>query len=311
MRRGNPNRIALSLLLLAVVAAVVAAWFLVADSVRRSGAIPGDTSALLTMLDVGQADSIFVRTPAGRTMLVDAGNERADAEKVILPFLARQGVAKLDYLVLTHPDQDHVGGMPALLDGIPVGAFVDSVQPGITNQAYNQTLQRVQSKGITPIKARRGKAELDLGTGVQLQILEPEDPLLTAGSSVANENGVVVRVTYGSVSALLAADIGKEGEERLLAHNENIRSQILKVGHHGSETSSSNEFLAAVNPEVGLISVGAGNSYGLPKTQTLQRLQRRNVATYRTDQNGIISVRIDGRAYTVSTERQGEKRDGR
>jgi competence protein ComEC len=197
--------------------------------------------------------------------------------------------------------------MPALLDSIPVGAFVDSVQPGITNQAYNQTLQLVQSKGINPIKARRGKTELDLGAGVQAQILEPEDPLLTNTPSVTNDNGVVIRVTYGSVSALLAADIGKEGEERLLAHNENVRSQILKVGHHGSQSSSSNEFLEAVNPEAALISAGADNSYGHPHQQTLQRLQRRKVAIYRTDENGTITVRIDGRGYTVSPERRGEK----
>ncbi|HEX2988486.1 MAG TPA: MBL fold metallo-hydrolase, partial [Chloroflexota bacterium] len=106
MRRGNPNRIALSLLLLAIAAAVIAGWFLTADSSSRSGATPGDTALMLAVLDVGQADSIFLRSPTGRTILVDGGNARSDAEKVILPFLARQGVSKLDYLVLTHPDQE-------------------------------------------------------------------------------------------------------------------------------------------------------------------------------------------------------------
>jgi competence protein ComEC len=311
MRRSNPNRIGLALVLLAVVAAVVAGSFLVVDSNRRSGATPGDSSMLLAVLDVGQADSFFLRSPSGRTMLVDAGNAKADTEQVILPYLSRLGVSKLDYLVLTHPDQDHVGGMPSLLDGIPVGAFVDSVQPNITNQAYNQTLQRVQSKGVTPIKARRGQAGPDLGQDVQVQVIEPEDPLITKSESVTNNNGVAMRVTYGTVSALLAADLGKEGEARLLAHKENIRSQILKVGHHGSESSSSNEFLDAVNPEVGLISVGAGNTYGHPHRQTLQRLEERKVAVYRTDQNGTIQLRIDGRGYTVSPDRQGDRKDGR
>ncbi|HEX2923299.1 MAG TPA: ComEC/Rec2 family competence protein [Chloroflexota bacterium] len=303
MRRRNPNWIAFALLLLAVTAAVVGAWFLVADSNRRSGATPGDTGLLLAVLDVGQADSIFLRSPSGRTMLVDAGNEKSDTEKVILPFLARLGVSKLDYLVLTHPDQDHVGGMPYLLDSVPVGAFVDSVQPKITNQAYSQTLQRVQGKGVTPIKARRGQAELDLGTGIQTQILEPEDPLFSKVDSLTNNNGVVLRITYGTVSTLLTGDLGKEGEERLLSHKEDIQSQILKIGHHGSESSSTNAFLEAVNPEVGLISVGSGNSYGHPHRPTLQRLERHKVTVYRTDQNGTIQLRIDGRGYTVSPGR--------
>ncbi len=311
MRRGNPKRIALLLLLLAVTAAVVGAWFLVSDSQRRSGAAPGDTGMLLAVLDVGQADSIFLRSPSGRTMLVDAGNAKEDAQGVILPYLSRLGVSKLDYLVLTHPDQDHVGGMPALLDGIPVGTFLDSVQPRITNQAYSQTLQRVQAKGVTPVKARRGQTELDLGQGIQAQVLEPEDPLLTKSDSLTNDNGVALRITYGAVSTLLAADLGKDGEARLLAHREDIRSQILKVGHHGSESSSSNEFLDAVRPEVGLISVGKGNSYGHPHRQALQRLEGRKVAIYRTDQNGTIQVRIDGRGYTVTPERQVDRKDGR
>jgi len=259
---------------------------------------------LLAVLNVGQADSILVRSATGRTMLVDSGNEAADVDRTILPFLKTHGIDSLDYLVLTHPDQDHVGGMPALLDAIPVGTFVDSVQPGITNQSYLRTLQGVQAKGIKPVKARREQPAPDLGAGTVVQILAPEEPLI-GGSSATNNNSIVLRVTYGNVSALLAGDMEHEEEQRLLGHRDNLRSQILKVAHHGSQGTTSNEFLDAVGPEVAVISVGAGNPYGHPHPQLLQRLASHRIKYYRTDQNGTIQLLIDGSGYRVETGRPG------
>lgn len=259
---------------------------------------------LLAMLDVGQADSILVKSPAGRTMLIDAGNEAGDVNRVILPFLKNHGISALDYLVLTHPDQDHVGGIPALLDALPVSSFVDSVQPGVTNQAYLHTLERVQGKGIKAIKARRDQTVLDLGSGLEVRVLDPEDPLLT-GSGSTNNNSIVMRLAYGSVSALLTGDLEKEGEERLLAHKDNLKSQVLKVAHHGSQGATSNDLLQAVDPEVALISVGAHNSYGHPHAQLLQRLGKRQLKPYRTDLNGTVLLTIDGSSYRVTAEQQG------
>lgn len=302
MRNGRSSRV-LAVLALLILTSAVVFWF-AATSHGPVSPPPSASQLLLTVLDVGQADSIFVKTAAGRTMLVDAGNEAADARRVILPYLKSQGVTSLDYLVLTHPDQDHVGGMTAVLDEIPVSAFVDSVQPGETNQAYLHTLQRVQSKGIKAVKARRGRSDIDLGAATEVQVLGPEEPLLT-GNSPTNNNGVVLRLIYGSVSALLAADIGQEGEERLLAHRDNLRSQILKVAHHGSESSSTTQFLDAVQPEVALISVGAGNSYGHPNRQLLQRLEKRSSTVHRTDLGGTIEVAVEGNGYRVATRKKG------
>jgi len=303
VRSRSPRTLTVLVALLVLLIAGLAVWFAVAGG-ERPAAPTASNPLLLAVLDVGQADSIFVRSPAGRTMLVDAGNERKDAEQVILPYFRRQDVQRLDYLVLSHPDQDHVGGMPTLLDSVPVGAFVDSVQPGATNQAYRQSLLRVQSKGIEPIKARRDQAKIDLGLGVTVQVLGPEDPLI-GGSSSSNNNSVTLRLTYGSTSVFLAGDIEDEGEKRLLGHKDDLRSQILKVAHHGAQTSSSNEFLDALRPEVALISVGAGNAYGHPHQPLLQRLERRQVRVYRTDLNGTLQVVMDGRSYQISSERQG------
>lgn len=265
----------------------------------------GQGRLTLAVLDVGQGDGIFLRSPAGKTMLVDAGNESADARRVILPYLRDEGVTALDYLVLTHPDQDHVGGMPALLREMAVGAFVDSVQPGVVNQAYERTLDAVARKKVKAIKARRGQTTLDLGPGVQVEVLGPEEPLLTVGrTSPENNNSVVLRVTYGQVRLLLTGDIETEGEERIMSHREDLRAQVLKVAHHGSRFSSGEAFLQAVRPEVALISAGVGNPYGHPHRELLRRLQQDNIKTYRTDQHGTIVVTTDGLTYRVTASKQ-------
>lgn len=304
MRRRGSLRILIPLLLVTVVALAVLLW---QSPLWRSQPSPGIGAPhlLIAVLDVGQADSILVRSAAGRTMLVDAGNERADVERVILPYLRGKGVSTLDYLVLTHSDQDHVGGMPALLDSFSVAAFVDPAHPGETNQAYLHTLQRVQRKGIKAMKARRGQTEIDLGPETQVQLLAPEDPLLDDTKSFANSNSVVLRVRLGFVSALLTGDIEEEAEGRLLGHRDDLRSQILKVAHHGSRYGSTDPFLDTVRPEVALISVGAGNSYGHPHRQLLQRLERRQVKVFRTDELGTIEVTTNGREYRVAAEKRG------
>ncbi|MHB0868978.1 MAG: ComEC/Rec2 family competence protein [Chloroflexota bacterium] len=286
-----------------ILAAILLLTSILAGCTQPTPPQPG-SEMLLAVLDVGQADSILVRSPSGRTMLVDGAHDRTDVEKVVLPYLKSRGIDSLDYLVLTHPDQDHVGGMPTLLESIKVDAFVDSAQPGQTNQTYLRTLQLVQSKGIKAIKARRGQTNIDLGPEIGVQILGPEDPLLT-GESGDNNNSVVLRLTYGSVSALLTGDLEEGGEERILDHGESIRSQILKVAHHGSQGASSARFLEAVDPEVAIISVGAENRYGHPHRQLLQRLERRQLRVYRTDLQGTIQVTTDGRSYSVTAEKQG------
>ena len=303
MRGSRRSRAPLPLAALLLLAALVLAW--VAMDGRGQPASPSDSGLHLAVLDVGQGDAIFVRSPAGKTMLVDAGNARVDVEKVVIPHRKTHGVSALDYLVLTHPHQDHVGGMPAVLDSVAVATFVDSAQPGETNQAYLHSLQRVRDKAIKAVKARRGSTEIDLGPGTRVEVLGPEEPLLSAGDSPTNDNSVVLRITHGSISALLTGDIQATAEERLLAHRGDLRSQVLKVAHHGSQGSTTTQFLDAVRPEVALISVGADNPYDHPHRQLLQRLERRQVRIYRTDGNGTIQVSTDGQGYRVEVERQG------
>jgi competence protein ComEC len=264
----------------------------------------GPTSEMtLAVLDVGQGLAVAIVTPDGHALVYDAGNSRQDAERVIIPFLRAHGIERLDYAVLSHPDQDHVGGMPALLANFPVAAYVDPVLPS-TNRAYAETLRLVAEKGIRPIRAERGLV-LPLGEQVTARVLWPERPFLRApdGTVSDNDNCVVLLVEYGAIRILLPGDLEERGEAELVTRDgEGLHADILVVGHHGSRTSSSEPFLAVVRPAVALISVGAGNPYGHPHRVTLDRLRRAGAQTYRTDLDGSILVVTDG-----SSTRSGQR----
>jgi competence protein ComEC len=291
--------------LLLVVGWAALFWLSSRDAPRASAPPTTASEMLVAVLDVGQGDSILVRSPSGETMLVDAGNSRSDAEEVIIPYLRQLGASRIDVLVLTHPDQDHVGGMPFLLQNFDVGTFVDPVQPGTTNRAYAQTLTLVRDKQIKAIRARKDRTVIDLGPLVKVEVLAPEDPLITSGSSVSNNNSVVLRLIHGSVTTLLTGDIEKEAEARLLTQPSVLRSDILKVAHHGSRFTTTDPFLDAVRPRLGLISAGAGNSYGHPHQELLDRLENRKIGIFRTDMHGTVEVRSNGETFTVSAEKRG------
>jgi competence protein ComEC len=268
----------------------------------QRGAVISENVGTLTfsLLDVGQGMCVIVIGPDGRSMVVDAGRSGQRVEQRVLPYLRNRGIERIDYLVLTHPDQDHVGGMPALLDQMPVGIWVDPVIE-TTNQTYARTLEMVLDKGITPMRVRRGD-ELDLGPDVTVQVLWPVDPLLlSSGTPDTNANSVVLQVTHGSIRFLITGDLEARGEALLieLETNEEFRSDVLVVGHHGSRTSSTAAFLDVVSPNVGLIPVGLDNQYGHPHDEVVQRLTFRAVRIYRTDLDGTIEIVSNGESYQV------------
>jgi competence protein ComEC len=285
---------------LVVVAFLAAVAFLV---VPRAWPMPRSPTASVqgrlqvTAIDVGQGDAIFVRGPTGRTMLVDGGAGSEIARTSVLPYLRSQGVSRLDYVVSTHPDQDHVGGLPEVVRSMPVGALVFGVLES-TNQAHVRLLELAEQNRIPVIKARRG-GTLDLGPGVQVRIINPPEPLL----SEDNENSVVLHISFGQVNVLLTGDAERQAEQSMLRSGQPVRAQILKVSHHGSHTGSSEEFLRAVQPKVALISVGRDNRFGHPRPEVLQRLAAVGAAIYRTDQQGTITVTTNGSTWMVQTAR--------
>lgn len=259
-----------------------------------------ETPLLFSVIDVGQGACVVVITPDGRTLVADVGRSQERVRRVVIPYLREQGVERIDYLVATNPDQDHIGGMPALLDDMEVGAWVDPVVE-TTNLTYAASLERVAELGIEPIRARRG-GTLDMGPEVTAEILWPVDPLMLDGSTEShNDNSIVIRLTHGEVSFLITGDIEKPAEDALVEadENETLSADVLVVPHHGSNSSSTAGFLDAVSPTVAIIPVGLDNQYGHPRDEAVQRLRFRSIRVYRTDLDGTVEVRSNGSEYQV------------
>lgn len=256
---------------------------------------------LLTVafLDVGQGDATLIRSPGGRTMLIDGGNSRGDAEGVILPTLNSWDASSLNLLVITHPDQDHIGGLPHVLESIPVDRVALTGQVH-TTQTYEKVLTLIRDKKIPAIKARRGTM-LELDPLLSLTVLGPDDAAVERDDT--NNASIVIRLTYDQVSMLFTGDAEQAEEDSILGSGAEVRAQILKVAHHGSPSGSSQRWLQTVAPEVAIISVGADNAFGHPGYQVLTRLIQSNVTVYRTDRHGTITVRSDGRTYQIFTQR--------
>jgi competence protein ComEC len=247
-------------------------------------------------LDIGQGDAIFVVTPNGRRMLVDGGPSPA----AVLDQLGRRLAPwdrRLDVVALSHPDADHVAGLPAVLERYDVGRILDPQLEGASGEATAWRAAAAR-EGATIIRAAAGERLLLDGTaGVSADVLWPPEPRFTATERPSNDNAVVLRLAYGATSVLLTADIEAPAEERLLASGVDLRSTVLKVGHHGSHTSTTPPFLAAVAPWAAVISVGAGNDYGHPAPETLAHLAP--LPVWRTDQVGTVELVSDGRGLWV------------
>ncbi|MDR5702133.1 MAG: DNA internalization-related competence protein ComEC/Rec2 [Armatimonadota bacterium] len=261
----------------------------------------------IIVMDVGQGDAIVIRSPSGKVALIDAGGavegyaqEIDVGEERVVPFLRRLRVRRIDLLVLSHPHEDHVGGVPAVLRSFPVGVVWDS---GFEHQnpSYPIVLRMIRASHIPYYLARRGDA-FDLGAGVRVIVLSPTRLDVGTGSDI-NNNSLVLKLVYGRVSVLLPGDIESSAEDLLLGLGEGLRSTALKVAHHGSETSSTWTFLRAVRPEVAVISVGEGNPFGHPDARTLKALAGIGARIYRTDLHGAVTLISDGRKLWVNTFR--------
>lgn len=257
-------------------------------------------------IDVGQGDSALVITPHGRAFMVDTGGVREGSydigSRVDVPYLLHYGVQKLDYIFLTHAHDDHAGGVKGILTKIPVGAI------GIGHEGAGDYLQAFGTGEIGKIKKlmvplQEGSSiELD---GVRIDILySPESRKVQESQlqATGNEFSNLIRVSYGGASFLFTGDLVAEQEQQVLANGINVASTVLKVGHHGSRTSSSQEFLTAVNPGWAVISCGYNNSFGHPHKEILNRLASCTKAeVLRTDQQGAIVFKTDGNSIKVES----------
>jgi competence protein ComEC len=260
---------------------------------------PAEAAVAVHFIDVGQGDAILIKTPQ-KTILIDSG-DIDQKEKKIVQYIKNQGIKTLDVVIATHPHADHIGGMQAIFDAFTVKQLYDSGQT-TTSQLYKQYLVTIKQKKIPFAVARTGE-NIDLGDGIILEVLAPREPLITGTNSDLNNNSLVTRLVYGKVSFLLTGDIEKEAESVLIKQGSSLKSTVLKVPHHGSNTSSSSGFIKAVKPEVAIISCGINNDYHHPHPSTLKKYEQVNTKLYRTDINGSVVVTTDGEQFQVKVEK--------
>ena len=255
----------------------------------------------LHMIDVGQGDAVALRTPRGRWIVVDAGRawRGGDAGRAtVIPYVRRHG-GPLAAFVLSHPHADHAGGAATVVRALRPEVFWDGAYLGTSN-TYREALSAVATAGVTWERVRPGqRLTID---DVELEFLAP-DSAWTHELDDPNEASVVIRVRYGAVRFLLVGD-AERAEERWLLERDSLalRAEVLKVGHHGSITSTTSGFLRAVRPAVALVSVGAGNAYGHPSAHVLASLAGQGATVLRTDRHGSVVVRTDGSALEIQAQ---------
>jgi len=259
----------------------------ISETAEGTGAVPEKLT--VHYLDVGQADSILIQSPSGKTMLIDAGNN-GDSE-FIKSYINKLKIQKIDVLIGTHPHEDHIGGMEAVIKAFRIGKIY-MPKAAASTRTYKNLLTAVKNKNLKITSAVPGKIEFD--DDLDVDILAPN----SKNYEDLNDYSVVVKVTYNNTSFLFAGDAEKVSEEEMINKGYDLKADVLKVGHHGSKSGTSEEFLRAVSPEYAVISVGDNNDYGLPDETVLERLEAANVKIFRTDTGGTIVAESDGSTVT-------------
>lgn len=297
--------------MLGILFALVFACTLLAGCATQPGAAGGTEAAQtkdgaleVKVLDIGQGDAILIRT-ADQTIFIDTGD--LDEHPKLEAALKKENIKTVDKLIITHPHADHLGGASVLFKNCEVKAVYDNGEP-TTTKFYRDYLKTIKSKSI-PYKALVDGDVLDFG-GVSFHVLSPTAEMVKEGGKKngkpnLNINSIVGRLEYGDFTMLFTGDAEKETEKSTLSRHSaaDLKSLVLKSPHHGSKTSSTTAFLKAVTPEVVAISCGAGNDYGHPHKEVLERYKKFNIKVYRTDQGGTIAITSDGKTYSVKEEK--------
>lgn len=264
----------------------------------------------VTFIDVGQGDSILIQTEGKKTILIDGGGTPSyfdsdfdTGEDIILPFLYSKGINEIDIVVFTHFDDDHAKGLLSILKSMRVKNIVYGLPEDC--EAFEEMLEIAHEKKINTIQVGRGDSFI-----VDSVVFEVLHPVKDAPFSSGNNNSVVLKMSYKGISFLFTGDLEYEGEQSLISSKRDIRAHVLKIGHHGSATSTSEEFLSKVSPIYGVITVGADNNFGHPSPEVIKRLEERGITVFRTDINGAVTFKISRdrvKIYTTISAREHEK----
>lgn len=282
---------------LAAAACASAAAMLLSAGARH----PAPARLVLTMFDVGQAEAMALRLPSGRVFLVDAAGPpgRFDiADRVLVPALLARGIRRVDALVVTHPDLDHIGGGLGVMADLRPSRVIEGIAPA--GHAERDALARAAGGAGLTVEALRAGGSIAAG-GVRINVLHPPPPEWER-QRVRNDDSLALEVVYGAVSLILMGDAGEAAEREIAARLAPAPLRILKAGHHGSRTSTSAAFLDAVRPSAALISAGRANVYGHPAPAVTRRLEARGAAVFRTDRDGQIDIVTDGRQVDIQTK---------
>ena len=248
---------------------------------------PEGTMAV-SFIDVGQGDSELIQLPDGRNILIDTGeNSEYDNLK---SYLQSKGVERIDHCIATHPHSDHMGSMASIVEDFEIGEFY---MPDIINDtvSYNRLLDALDEKGIEPNDVTAGDILLE-EEGIRAEFLAPAD----TEYEDLNNYSAVLRLAYGDTAFLFTGDAETDSEQEMLNAGYELSADVLKVGHHGSRTSSSSAFLDAVNPQYAVISCGKDNDYGHPAAQTIENLEERDITILQTQNEGDIVFLSDGKS---------------
>jgi competence protein ComEC len=244
-------------------------------------------------IDVGQADSILIQQ-GSQNMLIDAGNN--DDSDLVISYLRKQGIKKLDYIIGTHPHEDHIGGMDYVINNLEIGKVFMPKKTADT-RTYKDVIKAIKAKNLKITVPKPGNS-YDLGEA-EWTILAPE---FGKEYKDTNNYSIVLRMTFGSKSFLFTGDAEDIAEEEILMKGYTVKSDVLKAGHHGSHSSTTNAFLKAVSPEYAVISCGKDNDYGHPHRETRDKLNGMGIKTFRTDECGTIVCTSDGTSIIFNCE---------
>lgn len=251
-----------------------------------------DQSLTVHYLDVGQGDSILIELPNKELMLID-GAEAKESDKII-NYIKKEEYSKIDYVIATHPHADHIGGLANI-----IGSFeIESVympKAVSTSKTYENLLKTIANKGLKVKSAKAGVKIID-EENYKVEMIAPNKD----SYKNLNNYSVVLKITYGNRELLFMGDAEEESEKEITA---DVKSDVIKIGHHGSNTSSSIDFVRRVNPEYAIISVGENNKYNHPNLEIINRWQSLGATIFRTDINGTIIVTTDGKELQITSEK--------
>lgn len=244
-------------------------------------------------LDMGQADATIVQD-GETTVLIDAGNNK-DEEKIV-NILNELGIDKIEYVIATHPDADHIGGMDSVIQNFEIDTFFMANDTKDT-KTFEDVQYELEQNNINVIIPKKNK-KIILGNSI-IEILPPKEEY-----SASNNNSIVARIIFNEFEMLFTGDMETEWEDDFLNENNNIKSDILKVAHHGSNSSTQIKFLNEVVPKIAIISAGLDNKYGHPHQEVIDRLNAKNIKIFRTDKDGNILIETDGINIKVSSDNE-------